>query len=74
MERAPRLWRRRRDRGGILLGLCAGLGAHLGVDPLLVRLAFVLLAVLHYAGLAVILVYLLFSLFVPYEPDSGAGT
>lgn len=74
MDRAPRLWRRRRDRGGILLGLCAGIGAHLGIDPVLIRLAFVLLTVLHYAGLAVILVYLLFSLFVPYEPQSGEGT
>lgn len=74
MERAPRLYRRRRNRGGILLGLCAGIGAHLGIDPVLIRLAFVLLTVLHYAGLAVILVYLLFSLFVPYEPESNPGT
>ena len=64
----PRLYRRRRDQGGILLGLCAGIGAHLGLDPVLIRLGFVLLAVLHYAGLAVILVYLLFALFVPYAP------
>jgi len=64
----PRLYRRRRDQGGILLGLCAGIGAHLGLDPVLIRLGFILLAVLHYAGLAVILVYLLFALFVPYAP------
>ena len=68
MERAPRLYRRTRERGGILLGLCAGIGAHLGIDPVLVRLVLVLLMLLHYAGLAVILVYLLFGLFVPYEP------
>ncbi|MBN2082159.1 PspC domain-containing protein [bacterium] len=64
----PRLYRRRRDQGGILLGLCAGIGAHLGLDPVLIRLGFVLLAVLHYAGLAVVLIYLLFALFVPYAP------
>lgn len=68
------MWRRRRNRGGILLGLCAGLGAHLGIDPLVVRLAFVLMLVMSVAGLAVILVYLLFALFVPYEPEAGAGT
>ena len=73
MERAPRLYRRRRERGGILLGLCAGIGAHLGYDPVLIRLVFVLLCLLHYAGLAVILVYLLFALFVPYEPEPADG-
>jgi len=74
VERTPRLYRCRRNRGGILLGLCAGLAAHLGIDPLVVRLAFVLLVVISYAGLAVVLVYLLFALFVPYEPEPGAGT
>jgi phage shock protein PspC (stress-responsive transcriptional regulator) len=74
VERTPRLYRRRRSEGGILLGLCAGLGAHLGIDPLVVRLALVLMVVMNVAGLSVILVYLLFALFVPYEPDAGAGT
>ena len=69
MERAPRVWRRRRGRGGILLGLCAGIGEHLGVDPIIIRLGLLLLTVLHYAGLAVVLIYLLFALFVPYEPE-----
>lgn len=73
MERAPRLYRRKRERGGVLLGLCAGIGAHLGIDPVLVRLGFVLLTLLHYAGLAVILIYLLFALFVPYEPSADDG-
>jgi phage shock protein PspC (stress-responsive transcriptional regulator) len=74
VERTPRLYRRRRGQGGILLGLCAGIGAHVGIDPVLIRLAFVLLTVLHYAGLAVILVYLLFALFVPYAPETDSGT
>ena len=75
LERSPHfrnmLNKVKRERGGMLLGLCAGIGAHLGYDPALIRLIFVLLAVLHYAGLAVILVYLLFALFVPYEPESA---
>jgi len=68
MERTPRVYRYRRDQGGVLLGLCAGIGHHLGIDPVLVRLVLLLLTVLHYAGLAVILVYILFALFVPYKP------
>ena len=67
MERAPRVLRRRRDRGGVLLGLCAGIGAHLGIDPIIVRLLLLLLVLLPPAGLAVIIIYLLFALFVPYE-------
>lgn len=73
MERSPRVYRRRRTRGGVLLGLCAGIGAHLGVDPIIVRLLLILLLFLPPAGLAVIIIYLLFSLFVPYEADAGGG-
>jgi phage shock protein PspC (stress-responsive transcriptional regulator) len=71
MERAPRVYRRRRSEGGVLLGLCAGIGAHLGLDPIIVRLLLVLLLLLPPAGLAVIIIYLLFALFVPYEPATG---
>lgn len=70
--RAPKIWRRRRNAGGVLTGLCAGIGAHLGLDPVLIRLALVLLALLPPAGLSVIVVYFLFALFVPYEPASGS--
>lgn len=70
-QRDPRLWRRRRSDGGVLLGLCAGIGAHLGFDPVLVRLIFVALLLLAPAGLALVLVYLLFGLIVPYKPDSA---
>ncbi len=51
------------------MGLCAGIGEHLGVDPVLIRLALVLLALLPPAGLSVVLVYFLFALFVPYAPE-----
>ena len=67
--RAAKVWRRRRTDGGVMMGLCAGLGAHLGIDPVVIRLLLVVLAVLNPAGLAIILVYLLFSLFVPYAPE-----
>ena len=64
----PHIYRKRRERGGVLMGLCAGIGEHLGLDPILIRLGMVLLTVLHPAGLAVILIYVIFSLFVPFEP------
>jgi phage shock protein PspC (stress-responsive transcriptional regulator) len=48
-----------------VLGLCAGIGEHLGVDPLLVRIALLLAMFVATGGLAVPLVYLLFCLFVP---------
>jgi phage shock protein PspC (stress-responsive transcriptional regulator) len=70
VQRADRIWRRRRKDGGVLMGLCAGIGEHLGVDPVLVRLALVLLTLLPPAGLSVIVVYFLFALFVPYAPES----
>ncbi len=68
-EQTPRIYRKRRKSGGVLMGLCAGIGEHLGLDPLLIRLGFVLLAV-YTAGLAVILVYVLFSLCVPFERET----
>jgi phage shock protein C len=67
--RSARLIRRRKGRGGVLLGLCAGIGEHLGYDPLLVRLVFVLLLFVLPGGLSVALIYLLFSLFVPLADD-----
>jgi len=70
MQRADRIWRKRRKEGGVLLGLCAGIGEHLGLDPVLIRFVLVMLSVLLPAGLAVIVVYFLFALFVPYAPDS----
>jgi phage shock protein PspC (stress-responsive transcriptional regulator) len=71
VQRPDRVWRRRRSEGGVLLGLCAGIGAHLGVDPVVVRLALVLLALVPASGLAVVVVYVLFALFIPLEPQAG---
>ena len=71
MERTPRVYRRTRRQGGVLLGLCAGIADHLAIDPIIVRLALLLLCLTQTAGLAVIIIYLLVALFVPYGP---AGT
>jgi phage shock protein PspC (stress-responsive transcriptional regulator) len=53
----------------MLLGLCAGIGAHLDIDPLLVRFVLPALTLLSVGGLAVVLLYLVFGLMVPREAE-----
>lgn len=50
----PRLLRRSRD-DRVIGGVCGGLGRYLGVDPVLLRIAMVILAI---AGGGGILIYL----------------
>lgn len=71
MARSERLLRRSRKSGGMWLGLCAGIGAHLDVDPLLVRFSLLALAFLSAGGLAILLLYLIFGLMVPLEQDKA---
>lgn len=66
---ARKLYRKRKDEGGVLLGLCAGIGEHLGIDPVLVRLVFIVLLLMNVAGISIVLIYLLFALFIPFEPE-----
>jgi len=49
--------------GAVLLGVCNGLGLYFGIDPVLVRVAFILLTIL--TGGVWILIYLLLGLFLP---------
>lgn len=70
MERTPRILRQRRGKGGVLLGLCAGIGAHLGVDPVFVRLVWLVLACLPVGGLVMLPLYVIFALCIPIEPDA----
>ncbi|MEP0814212.1 MAG: PspC domain-containing protein [bacterium] len=61
-----RLFRARKGR--VWLGLMAGLGKYFGIDPVILRFGAVLLLFLSAAGLAVPVLYIVFSLLVPYEP------
>ncbi len=65
--RRPRLSRTRRGR--LIGGVCSGLGAHFGVDPILFRIAFVGLAIFSGVGIAL---YLAILLLVPEEGVSRA--
>lgn len=62
---ATRLLRRsRRDR--VIAGVCGGLGRYLGIDPVLLRIAFVVLTVTGGAG---ILLYLLAFVVIPEQQE-----
>lgn len=58
-----RLWRSRRDRK--IAGVCGGLGAYFNLDPVWVRVLFV---ILFFLGGSALLIYLLMWLLVPLEP------
>lgn len=68
MNDARRLTRSRTDR--MISGVCGGLGAYFGADPVLFRVAFVVLAL---AGGGGIVLYLLLTLVVPSvdAPETG---
>jgi phage shock protein C len=54
----------------VIAGVCGGLGAYLGVDPVLVRIAAVILI---FAGGAGIVLYGICWLVIPEEPEDLAG-
>lgn len=55
----------RKDHGHhIIAGVCAGLGDYFQIDPVIIRVVFVLLTLFHGAG---ILLYVIFAIIVPKE-------
>jgi phage shock protein C len=65
MEATRKLYRSRSDRK--LAGVCGGLAQFFSLDPTLIRVLFVVLAVLGGSG---ILIYLAMWIMVPKEPQS----
>jgi phage shock protein C len=59
----------RSREGRMIGGVCAGLGDYFGIDPTLIRLVFVLGALLTGVG-AVLLIYIIMLIVVPEEPLS----
>lgn len=57
---SKKLYRSRDDR--MLAGVCGGVGEYLGIDPTLVRIAFVALALLGGPG---IIFYIILALVIP---------
>lgn len=58
-----RLYRSRQDR--MIAGVCGGIGHYLNIDPTLIRLALLLLAIWGGGG---ILVYIIAWIVIPEEP------
>ena len=59
-----KLYRSKTDRK--IAGVCGGLGKYFGIDPTVVRVGFVLLALP--GGLPGILPYILLAVIIPAEP------
>jgi phage shock protein C len=60
---AERVLRRVKD-GRVIAGVCGGLGRYLGIDPILLRIAFVVLAI---AGGGGLLLYIVSWVLIPEE-------
>lgn len=69
IQRQEKAFRRSRS-DKILGGICGGLAQYFGIDPLLVRIAFVVFAIFAGSGL---LIYILLWLLVPLEPAPEMG-
>lgn len=67
-EPERRLWRSRKDR--VIAGVCGGLGEYLKVDPVLVRIAAIVLV---FAGGAGIVLYAIGWIAIPEEPEPVGG-
>lgn len=65
---ARRLQRSRDDR--VIAGVCGGLAEYFGIDPVLVRIATLVLV---FAGGAGLLLYVIGWIAIPVEPEAGAG-
>lgn len=68
-EENKKLYRSKENR--IIAGVCGGLGEYFNVDPVLVRVAFILLAFVHGFG---ILLYIVLMIILPLEPEEGNGS
>lgn len=66
---AKKLYRSRNDR--IISGVCGGLGEYLGIDPTILRVVAVLLALGSFG--TVVLVYLVLAIIVPLAPQQDVA-
>lgn len=58
-----RIYRSQHDR--VIAGVCGGIGEHFGVDPVIIRLVWIVLAIFGGSG---ILLYLLAWILIPRRP------
>lgn len=65
-EEIKRLYRSRKNR--VIFGFCGGLGEYFCIDPVIIRIIYVLLCLGTMAGGVLFIFYLLSPLFVPLKP------
>lgn len=65
-----RLYRSRADKK--IFGVCGGIGAYFGIDPVLVRVLFVMAALVSFGF--VLLMYIVMAIVVPTEPVTTPAT
>ena len=63
-----RLYRSRNER--MLFGVCGGIGEYFDIDATVIRILFVLFALVIGGG---ILLYIILLIIMPLEPDSSVG-
>ncbi len=68
-KETKKLYRSQSDRW--LAGVCGGLGVYTGIDPTVIRILFILLAVFGGGGG---LLYILLWIFIPQEPGGTEGS
>jgi phage shock protein C len=68
-EKVKKLYRSKTDK--IIAGVCGGMGKYFNTDPLVFRLIFIALT---FAGGSGILLYIIFAIIVPEEPDNQHKT
>lgn len=64
---------KRIESGRMIAGVCTGLGAYFSIDPTLVRVIFVVLAIVSFA-LGSILLYGALWLIMPMDSEDGLGS
>src|SRR4030067_1168282 len=69
MQMAKRVYRSRKET--MIAGVCGGLGEYLDIDPVIVRIIFVLLA---FAGGAGVIGYIIAWIIIPEAPVGAAST
>lgn len=61
-----KIYRSRKDK--VLFGVCGGLGDYFNIDPVLIRIIFILLISVKGIGF---LIYLISALIIPLESEGG---
>ena len=61
-----RIYRSRNDK--VIAGICGGLGNYLNIDPVIIRVIFIILLLTVGSG---ILIYLIAWILIPLEPEDS---